>query len=82
MVDGVGTTRYTYTAVSQLLSGDGPWDNDTVTNGYTAMLRTSLSLQQPTGSWTNGFGYDGAKRLTNVTSTAGSFAYYYDSVHP
>jgi RHS repeat-associated protein len=77
-VDGVGTTRYTYTAVSQILSEDGPWSSDTVTYGYSDMLRTSLSLQQPTGSWTNGFAYDAAKRLTNVTSQAGAFGYSYD----
>src|SRR5581483_7024726 len=80
MLDAVGTTRYTYTAVSQLLSEDGPWSNDTITYGYTAMQRTSLSLQQPVSSWTNGFAYDNAKRLTSVTSPAGAFAYYYDAV--
>lgn len=29
-----------------------------VTNFYNNGLRTNLSLAQPTGSWTNGFGYD------------------------
>jgi hypothetical protein len=47
-----------------------------VTNGYSNRLRTSLSLAQPTGSWTNGFRHDGAKRLTNVTSQAGAFDHY------
>jgi hypothetical protein len=46
-----------------------------VTNSYTYRLRTGLALQQDTGVWTNGFWYDYAKRLTNVTSQAGSFAY-------
>jgi RHS repeat-associated protein len=78
MLDGVGTTRYSYTAVSQILSEVGPWSSDTVTYGYSDMLRTSLSLQQPTGSWTNGYAYDAAKRLTNVTSQAGAFGYTYD----
>jgi RHS repeat-associated protein len=41
-------------------------------------LRTGLKLQQPTGVWTNGFGYDLAKRLTGVTSPAGAFNYAYD----
>src|SRR6266496_3052558 len=53
----------------------GPWSSDTVSNSYSNRLRTALSLAQPTGAWTNGFGYDSAKRLTNVTSQAGSFAY-------
>jgi len=79
-MDGVGVTRYTYDAVSQLLSEDGPWSDDTVTYGYTAMQRTSLSLQQPTGSWTNGFAYDNAKRLGSVSSPAGTFSYTYDPV--
>jgi RHS repeat-associated protein len=80
MLDGVGVTRYTYTAVSQILSEDGPWSNDTVTYGYTDQLRTSLSLQQPTGSWTNGFAYDNAKRLSSITSPAGTFTYAYDAL--
>ena len=37
--------------------------------------RTSLSLQQPSGVWTNKFIYDLAGRLTNVTSAAGVFGY-------
>jgi hypothetical protein len=45
-----------------------------VTNTYVNRLRTGLSLQQPSGSWTNGFAYDAARLLTNVTSQAGSFA--------
>ena len=60
-----------------MLTCYGPWANDTVTNGYVNRLRTSLGLQQPTGIWTNGFGYDSAKRLTNVASQAGSFGYAY-----
>lgn len=79
MVDAVGTTKYGYTDGSQLLTEDGPWSSDTVTNGYVNRLRMSLSLAQPTGSWTNGFGYDGAKRLTNVTSPAGVFGYGYSA---
>ena len=61
-------------------SEDGPWANDTVTNGYSNRLRASLGLQQPTGIWTNGFGYDSAKRLTNVTSQAGGSGYAYTNV--
>jgi RHS repeat-associated protein len=78
MVDGVGMTKYTYSAAGQLLTEDGPIANDTVTNAYSNRLRTALSLQQPTGVWTNGFAYDSTKRLTNVTSPAGVFGYVYD----
>ena len=75
MVDAVGTTAYAYAAGGQLWTEDGPWSSDTVTNSYNNRLRTALSLAQPTGAWTNGFGYDPAKRLTNVASQAGAFGY-------
>jgi len=78
MVDGIGTTKYTYSAAGQLLTEDGPFASDTVTNVYSNRLRAKLSLQQPTGVWTNGFGYDSTRRLTNVTSPAGAFGYVYD----
>ena len=77
MVDAAGTTKYTYTSGNQLLTEDGPWSSDTVTNSYTYRQRTGWVVQQPTGTWTNRFGYDTAKRLTNVTSQAGSFNYTY-----
>jgi YD repeat-containing protein len=76
-VDAVGTNNYTYTTGGQLLTEDGPFASDTVTNTYMNRLRTALGLQQPTGAWTNGFGYDAAARLTNVTSQAGAFSYDY-----
>ena len=77
MVDAAGTTAYGYAAGGQLWTEDGPFASDTVTNYYFNRLRTNLSLAQPTGVWTNRFVYDAAKRLTNVTSPAGSFAYLY-----
>src|SRR5256885_13678148 len=79
MVDGIGTTVYSYDAAGQLLTEDGPFASDTVTNAYSARLRVRLSLGQPAGYWTNGFGYDPARRLTNVTMSAGSFSYQYDA---
>jgi len=82
MIDAAGTTKYAYTAGGFLWTEDGPWSNDTVTNSYNNRLRTALSLAQPTGKWTNGFAYDAAKRLTNVTSQAGSFAYLLPSTRP
>jgi hypothetical protein len=45
-------------------------------------LRTALALQQPTITWTNGFKYDPAKRLTNVTSQAGTFGYLLGATAP
>jgi len=75
MVDRAGTTAYSYTSGNQLLTEDGPFDSDTITNAYMNRLRTSLVLQQPSLLWTNGFRYDAAKRLTNVSSRAGGFGY-------
>jgi len=77
MVDASGTNKYGYTAGDQLLTEAGPFASDTVTNTYQNRLRTKLDLQQPTGLWTNRFGYDAAKRLTNVISPAGSFTNEY-----
>jgi len=77
MVDASGTNKYTYTTAGRLFTEDGPFANDTITNFYYAGVRTNLTLQQPTGSWTNGFGYDAAKRLTSVKSPAGAFNYTY-----
>src|SRR5215208_4302368 len=71
VVDAVGTTKYIYTKAAQLLTEDGPFTSDAVTNTYASRLRTALALQQPTGSWTNGFIYDAARRCTNAISPAG-----------
>jgi len=80
MVDAVGATVYGYDAAGQLLSEDGPWASDTVSYTYASRLRTGLSLLQPGASaWTNGYGYDAARRLTNVVSPAGTFGYNYQS---
>lgn len=78
LVDGVGTTKWTYTMTGQLASEDGPWSDDTVSYSYTGRQRTGLSLQQPgTAAWTQSYAYDLAKRLTNITSGAGTFTYRY-----
>ena len=75
MVDAVGATAYSYTSGGQLWTEDGPFASDTVTNSYSNRSRVGLSLQQPTGVWTNGFGYDVTRRLVSVTSPAGAFGY-------
>jgi len=81
MVDAAGTSAYAYYAGGQLWTEDGPWSSDTVTNLYnSARLRSGSILAQATGTWTNGFAYDAAHRLTNVTSTAGAFSYAYTGV--
>lgn len=78
MVDAVGTTVFSYTVASLLQSENGPWSNDTVTYTYTHGLRTALSLSQPSGTWSQSYGYDSGWRMTNVASSAGSFGYSYN----
>ncbi len=86
MVDSVGTTRYSYDAAGQLLTEDGLFTSDTVTNTYLNRRRIALAVQgvsilgEPFAAWTNGFGWDSAGRLTNVTSPAGAFAYAYTAL--
>jgi RHS repeat-associated protein len=76
MVDTVGTTVYSYDPAGQVLSEDGPWDSDTVSYTYQNRLRKGLGLAAPNASpWAQSYGYDVARRLTNVTSQAGSFTY-------
>lgn len=80
MVDGIGSTYYSYDAAGQLLSEDGPWADDTVNYAYTNRLRASLTLLQPNASsWTQSYAYDAAKRFSAVTSAAGTFRFNYPS---
>jgi RHS repeat-associated protein len=78
MVDGVGTTAFGYTAIGQLASETGPWANDTANYTYNQELRTALNLAQPSGSWSQTYGYDAIWRMTNVVSPAGTFGYGYN----
>jgi RHS repeat-associated protein len=81
MVDGIGTTTYGHDQVGQLLSEGGLWPSDTVNYTYQNRLRSELSLSHPGGSaWTENYGYDSTRRLTNVVSFAGIFSYTYDPV--
>jgi len=74
---GTFTNSYAYDSVSELTNEVGPWANDTVSYTYANRLRTGLSLSQPSGSWSQSYGYDVTRRMTNVTSQAGAFGYVY-----
>jgi RHS repeat-associated protein len=79
MIDAVGTSKYGYNAAGQLLSEDGPWSDDMVSYSYANRLRSGMSLLQPNAAvWSQTYGYDSARRLTNTTSPAGAFGYAYD----
>ncbi|HKW30123.1 MAG TPA: RHS repeat-associated core domain-containing protein [Verrucomicrobiae bacterium] len=81
MSDAVGTTVFTWDAVGELTSETGLWPNDTVSYTYNNRLRTALTLSQPSGSWSQSYGFDVSRRMTNVTSPAGSFGYSYPSAN-
>jgi RHS repeat-associated protein len=78
MVDAVGTTTFSYTPAGQLASEKSPWTNNTVSYTYVQGLRTALSLSQPSGSWSQTYGFDSSWRMTNIVSPAGAFGYSYN----
>ena len=47
-MDGIGTTVYTFDAAGQLLTEDGLFASDTVTNTYANRMRVAMALAQPT----------------------------------
>ncbi len=62
MLDGIGTTTFTYTPGGQLASETGPWASDKVAYTYTNRLRIGLDLQQPNASdWMQSYGYDSGR---------------------
>ncbi len=70
----VTTTR------SELLSEGGLWNDDAVSYGYKNRLRTSLNIRQPDAdAWAQTYAYDGAGRLTSITTPAGETRMLYDS---
>jgi len=79
MVDAAGTTAFSYTPAGQLQSENGPWPSDAISYTYCQGLRTNLSLTQPGGTWSQGYGFDMAWRLTNTVSPAGAFGYAYNA---
>jgi YD repeat-containing protein len=78
MVDGIGTTKYSYDGAGALLSEDGPFADDAVSYSYANRLRAGLILLQPNSdAWSQSYGYDDARRLSSITSPAGTFSYLY-----
>jgi YD repeat-containing protein len=78
MVDAAGTTAYSYWPAGGLKTENGPWASDIITcTNNAAGMRQSLTVEQPSGSWQVSYAYDPAKRLTNLASPAGTFAYTY-----
>jgi len=79
MTDGLGTTNYSYTAIStngalKLSSLDGPYSNDAIGLTYDALGRPSG--RNITGG-NETFGYDAISRLTSHGTPLGSFTIGY-----
>jgi RHS repeat-associated protein len=84
MQDGYGTTAFTYTTAGDLLTENGPLTDDTITYNYhlsVPHLRTNLTLAHPSGggTWSQTYLHDSAKRISSITSPAGTFAYTYST---
>jgi RHS repeat-associated protein len=80
MVDAVGTTTYSYTlgtGGTEVVTEDGPWASDTVTVTNRHGLRSHLVVGQPAGSFATAYGWDAARRMTNVTAGGHGFGYTY-----
>ncbi len=77
MIDQSGTTAFSYTPAGQLLTEDGPWTNDTVTNSYTEGQRTTLAFNPASPALSQIYVYDSARRLGTISSLAGTFTYGY-----
>ncbi|MBY0492842.1 MAG: hypothetical protein K2Y23_01385 [Cyanobacteria bacterium] len=84
MVDGIGTTSYTYKAAGtngagQVASVDGPLSNDTIAYTYDELGRAIQRTINGTGNqvdWT----FDALGRVTSEENLLGEFTYTYDGV--
>lgn len=78
MVDASGTNRFTWNALGQLLTENGPWPQDTVEHRYANAQRNYLSVTQSNAAlWENKFTYDKVGRLETVTNAGGLYRYRY-----
>jgi RHS repeat-associated protein len=75
MIDGLGSTYFTYTTAGQPLTEGGLWANDTVSRTYNNRLRASLSV----ASYSASYSFDAAHRLQTIASSTGTFGYSYHS---
>jgi RHS repeat-associated protein len=82
MVDGTGTTAYTYKAAGTLGAGqvasvDGPLTNDTITYSYDQLGRvTTRAINGAANTVT--WAFDALGRVTTETNLLGTFTYTYD----
>jgi RHS repeat-associated protein len=70
MIDAVGTTGFQYTPGGNLWKEILPWASHAITHTYhpsVPRLRTGLTVQQPTGNWSQSFGYDAGWNMATHT---------------
>jgi RHS repeat-associated protein len=81
MIDASGTNSFGYTPTGQIQSETNFWIsntfNDTISYAYNQGHRTNLNLTEPSGSWSETYGYDSFWRFATITSPAGTFGYQY-----
>jgi RHS repeat-associated protein len=75
MTDETGTTTFGYNLASQLITIDGPWENDTVTLEYDALGRSTGRSINNAGS--NTLVYDEYGRPQTTTNPLGTFTCNY-----
>jgi RHS repeat-associated protein len=75
LVDGIGSTFFTYSPAGLLQNEGGLWANDTVARTYNNRLRSTMTLN----SQTTVYGFDAARRLYSLIGAGGSFGYTYNS---
>ena len=84
MVDGIGTTSYTYVApgtngAGQVATVDGPLSNDTIAYTYDELgrvIQRAINGSANQVDWT----FDALGRVTSEENLLGEFTYTYDGV--
>jgi RHS repeat-associated protein len=77
VVDGSGTTEFTYDIASRIVSTKGPWTNDTITYTYDDLGR--VTTMTPQGGETVTTAYDGMGRISTISVGGQTFVYNYTS---
>ena len=66
------------TPAGRLEYENGPLTTDKVSYEYNqAGRRSKMTINQPTGSWVQDYGYDSGERLSSIQAPSGTFGYVY-----
>ena len=75
MVDGIGTTTFTYSPIGLLQNEGGLWPNDTVSRTYNNQIRNTLII----GTFNTAYYCDAAHRIYQIAAGSGTYTYCYHS---